>query len=70
MKTTHENNLKTETKGLTPSQLAEGLIISVGEAKKVLGKDAKGLSDDEIAEHILLFADLAQTLIKYKHFAK
>ena len=60
----------TEPIGLTLAQLAEGLVISVGETRKILGNDAKGLSDDEIAAHVLLFADLAETLIKYKHFAK
>lgn len=54
----------------TAAQLAEGMIISVGEARKLLGAEATNLSDDEIAVFILEFSDMAQDLLKYKHFIK
>lgn len=39
------------------------LIISVGEARKILGVDAMGRSDDEIARDIMELTDLAQKLL-------
>lgn len=54
----------------TAAQIAEGLIISVGEARKVLGAEARGLSDEQVAAQILIMADLATELLQYKHFAK
>lgn len=51
----------------TPSQttinLSSSLLISVGEARKILGVDAKGRTDDEIAKDILELTDLAQKLL-------
>lgn len=52
------------------AQLTEGLIISTGEARKILGATAKHLTDDELAKQILVLSDLAHDLLKYKHFAK
>lgn len=50
-----------------PSQtfdnLSSSLIISIGEARKILGVDAKGQTDDEIAKEILELTDLAQILL-------
>jgi hypothetical protein len=43
--------------------LTSSLIISVGEARKVLGVDAKGRTDDEIAKEVLELTDLAQKLL-------
>lgn len=54
----------------TAAQIAEGLIISVGEARKILGAEARGLSDEQVAAQILIMADLATELLQYKHFAK
>jgi hypothetical protein len=48
---------------LTISNLSSSLIISVGEARKILGVDAKGRSDDEVAKEVLELTDLAQKLL-------
>lgn len=50
--------------GPTAAQLAEGLIISVGEARKLLGADALGMSDNEIAVLILRLHEIAPDLLK------
>jgi hypothetical protein len=39
------------------------LIISVGEARKIIGVDAKGRTDDEVAKEVLELTDLAQKLL-------
>lgn len=52
----------------TAAQLAGGLIISVGEARKVLGGDAKDLSDDEVIVMIYELSEIAQTLLKNSSF--
>lgn len=38
--------------------------ISVGEARKLLGKDARTLSDGEIEELISLLRDIARSFLK------
>lgn len=48
---------------LTPSQLASGLVISIGEARKILGTDAKQYTDDELTLHIFEMTQLAQYLL-------
>ena len=45
------------------SSLSSSLIISVGEARKILGVDANGRTDDEIAQEILEMSKLAQILL-------
>ncbi len=57
----------------TPSNivnLSSSLIISVGEARKILGVDAKGRSDDEITEDIMALTDLAQKLLNISNLPK
>ena len=44
--------------------LSSSLIISASEARKLLGVDAKGRSDDEISRDILELTEIAQILIK------
>lgn len=44
--------------------------MSVGEARKKLGADAKGLSDEQIAIQLLEMEELAHELLKYKQFVK
>ena len=39
------------------------LIISVKEARKLLGKDARLFSDDQITELILIFSDLSNDIL-------
>lgn len=48
----------------TAAQLAGGLIISVGEARKILGADAKNLSDEEIIQEVYLLNDAIMSLLK------
>ena len=43
---------------LSAAQL-QALPISIGEARKILGPEAHGLSDDELARHLLYLNDLA-----------
>ena len=45
-------------------QLDEQLVISVGEARKILGADAKGISDDELAEFIIAATFISQDTLK------
>jgi hypothetical protein len=53
----------------TVEQLASGLIISVGEARKMLGADSKELDDMQVARMILDLSDIAYELLQSKHFA-
>lgn len=47
----------------TAAQLAATLIISVGEARKTLGADAKGMSDDDIALYVYALQEIAPKLL-------
>lgn len=49
--------------GLSEIQALNNLIISIGEARKILGKDAYGLRDDQITGYILELTQLAQELL-------
>jgi hypothetical protein len=63
------NDLKSSTpKKPTAVQIAEGLVMSIGEARKLLGADAKDLDDDQIAILLIELEELAHHLIKYKQF--
>lgn len=55
--------MSTRKKRLSAAQLASGLIISVGEARKLLGEKSKDYSDDELAYIILDMHELARELI-------
>lgn len=57
-------NSSTATRSVQPSvaQLADGLIISVGEARKILGTDAAALSDDELIAEIHALDEIARSL--------
>jgi hypothetical protein len=48
---------------LTAAQIVSGLIISVGEARKLLGKDARGLTDDDIALYVMSLTEIAPELL-------
>lgn len=56
------NNARSQQPTIT--QLAGGMIISVGEARKILGTDAKDLSDDELIAEIYAMSEIAQALLK------
>lgn len=44
--------------------------MSVGEARKKLGADARELSDEQIALQLIEMEELAHHLLKYKQFVK
>lgn len=46
------------------------LVISVGEARKILGKQAEILSDDQIIELILSLTDIASHILQLKSVPK
>lgn len=56
---------QTSTKPIQPTaaQRADNLIISVGEARKILGADANGLGDEELMAAIYELSELAQALL-------
>lgn len=54
----------------TAAQIASSLVMSVGEARKLLGIEAKELDDDQIAILLLEMEELAHHLLKYKQFVK
>ncbi|MFZ2545066.1 MAG: hypothetical protein WAW80_03760 [Candidatus Saccharimonadales bacterium] len=45
-------------------ELSKGLVISVGEARKLLGTDAKEHSDNQIIEQIHRLTELAYAILK------
>ena len=45
-------------------------IISIKEARKLLGKEAQDLTDDEVWDMILLIMELAKTYLKKKNVKK
>jgi len=52
------------------AQIAGSLVMSVGEARKLLGTEAKQLEDDQIAILLIEMEELAHHLLKYKQFVK
>lgn len=59
---------KNKEKRLTAAQLS-ALPISVGEARKLLGAD-ETISDEDVAQEILLLTELARVAIKSFGFAE
>ncbi len=55
---TQQHNL-----GLSEIQALNNMIITAGEARKILSKDASGLADDQITGYILELTQLAQELL-------
>jgi hypothetical protein len=53
-------------KEATAEQLASGLIISIGEARKIMGAEASELGDNQLAHLILELSELAHELLKVK----
>ena len=49
--------------GPSAAQLAKGLIISVKEARKLLGSGYQNISDDELTALILDMTELARDLL-------
>lgn len=50
-------------KKTTAAQLASTLIISAGEARKILGADAKDMTDEEITLFVIQLQEIARMLI-------
>lgn len=48
----------------------DSLIISVGEARKLLGIDGQGMTDEELYAEIALLQELAIEVIKVKNIEK
>ena len=48
----------------------DSLIISVGEARKLLGIDGQGMTDEELSAEIALLQELAIEVIKIKNIEK
>jgi hypothetical protein len=48
----------------------KSLIISVGEARKVLGKQSENLSDDQIIDLIISLTDIASYILQLKSVPK
>lgn len=46
------------------------LVISVGEARKILGKQAETLSDDQIIDLILSLTDIATHILELETVPK
>ncbi len=47
-----------------PAQLESALIISLKEARKIMGVDARTLSDDELTVEIWRLMEIASDLLK------
>lgn len=45
-------------------------IISVKEARKLLGKEARGMDDNQVMEVILLLTDFAKAYLQKKYVKK
>lgn len=52
-------------KGLTAAQLSQGLIISVSEARKILGAESKGLTDSDLEELVFELSLLSQQVLHH-----
>lgn len=63
----HTNN---QEKSIVPADLEAALIISLKEARKIMGVDARALSDDELIIAIWQLMDLAPDLLKSFHISK
>lgn len=54
----------------TAEELSQGLIISVGEARKILGKECESMTDDEIISEIYNLTDAIQELFNTSFLTK
>lgn len=51
------------------SELSDNAVISVGEARKILGRASNESTDEELMYLVYDLSELAKELLKYKHFA-
>lgn len=59
-----EHRIKNKEKKVIPTQLESALIISLKEARKIMGVDARTLSDDELTMEIWRLMEIAPDLLK------
>jgi hypothetical protein len=64
-----EHSIRNQEKKAIPAQLESALIISVKEARKIMGVDARTFSDDELAMEIWLLMEIAPDLLKSAHIS-
>jgi len=63
MKNNQTNTATAKTIKPTINQLSGGLIISLNEARKIMGHESNDLSDDELLALIFQLSELAQTIL-------
>ncbi|HCR55419.1 TPA: hypothetical protein DIV49_00445 [Candidatus Saccharibacteria bacterium] len=59
-----EYSMTKQEKKAIPAQLEGALIISLKEARKIMGVDARTLSDDELTIEIWRLMEVASDLLK------
>lgn len=59
-----EHSITNQEKKAIPAQLESALIISLKEARKIMGVDARALSDDELTMEIWRLMEIAPDLLK------
>lgn len=59
-----EHSMTKQEKKAIPAQLEGALIISLKEARKIMGVDARTLSDDELTIEIWRLMEVASDLLK------
>lgn len=64
-----EHRVKNQEKSVVPAHVEAALIISLKEARKIMGVDARTLSDDELTIEIWQLMDVASDLLKSIHIS-
>ena len=59
-----ERRIKSKENKVIPAQLESALIISLKEARKIMGVDARTISDDELTMEIWRLMEIAPDLLK------
>ena len=59
-----ERRIKSKENKVIPAQLESALIISLKEARKIMGGDARTISDDELTMEIWRLREIAPDLLK------
>jgi hypothetical protein len=60
----HDNKSDDPSAQSHVAKYSQNLIISVGEARKILGADVNGLSDEDIEENISGIAEMCGDILK------
>ena len=64
-----EYSIANQEKKAIPAQLEAALIISLKEARKIMGVDARTFSDDELTMEIWRLMEIAPDLLKSAHIS-